>query len=135
MAHSMLKAMVAQRGLAWEVDSAGTAAERYFPTPEGVTQAMQQRDIEHKHIPQLVGRALMDWADVVLPMTQGHRQHLLDLFPEHTDKTKLFSVFAGEGERDIADPIGRPLEVYQRCADELELGLKAILERHATQSH
>ncbi|TBR20962.1 low molecular weight protein arginine phosphatase [bacterium] len=133
MAERLLLKLAADKGLkGWEARSAGMAAERYFPVPGGVKRALADRGTNADgHVPQLVSRELLAWADVVAPMTAGHRDALLEEYPEFTSKTKLFSELAGRGEADVADPIGQPDEVYRRCRDELASGLDAYLRNHA----
>lgn len=132
MAQFLLRKLAAERGLGWEARSCGVAAERYFPVPDGVRQSLADRGIEKiEHVPQLVSRELLAWADLVVPMARPHRDALLDEYPEHTGKIQLFSEFAGRGEEDVADPIGQPVSVYRRCRDIIEQGLAAALERHA----
>ena len=133
MAERLLRKMAADKGLkGWEARSAGMAAERYFPVPGGVKRALAERATDADgHTPQLVTRELLAWADLVAPMTAGHREALLDEYPEFTSKTKLFSELAGRGEADVADPIGQPDDVYRKCRDELETGLTAFLRNHA----
>lgn len=117
----------------WEARSCGVAAERYFPVPGGVRKALAERGItDIKHTPQLVSRELLGWADLVLAMAKGHREMMLDEYPEHTDKIRLFGEEAGWGERDVSDPIGQPVEVYIRCRDAIEDGLRSVVERHGT---
>lgn len=133
IAEYLLNKMAKDRGLNWEARSCGTAAERYFPTPDGVKTSLAQRGItDIRHTPQLAGRELLGWADLVLPMTRGHRNHLLDEYPEFTDKTHLFSEYCSDETADIADPIGQPTVVYQKCRDEIEKALTSLLEKHAS---
>lgn len=136
MAQFLLNRLAARRGLSgWEARSAGIAAERHFPVPDGVRNALREREIvDIQHVPQLVHRELLGWADAVLPMTRMHRDALLDEYPEYTDKTFLFLDYAGQGKADVADPIGRPDAVYLRCRDIIEAGLEAIVERHVSKS-
>ncbi|MBI3297056.1 MAG: low molecular weight protein arginine phosphatase [Elusimicrobia bacterium] len=136
MAERLLLKMAADRKLAgWDARSAGVAAERYFAVPDGVKKALADRGTSTEgHVPQLTGRELLAWADLVVAMTSGHREALLDQYPEFTSKTKLFSELAGRGEADVADPIGQPDAVYRRCRDEIETGLDAFLRKHASQA-
>ncbi|MEE8424887.1 MAG: low molecular weight protein arginine phosphatase [Elusimicrobiota bacterium] len=137
IAEYLLGKMAADRKLAgWEARSAGTAADPSFPTPEGVAVALGERGIEFEtRRPQPVSAELMEWADIVLPMTNGHREHILNAHPEHKDKIRLFLEFAGGGPGNVEDPIGRPVSAYRQCRDVLEKGLERILEHHATKSH
>jgi protein-tyrosine-phosphatase len=120
----------------WEAKSCGIAAEGYFPVPEGVHRALARRKItDVKHVPTLVSREQLRWADLILCMTRMHRDFLTDQYPEFRDKTRLFMEACLEKEEDVEDPIGQPDEVYFECCDILERGLKSLLERHATEKH
>ena len=116
----------------WQARSAGLAAERYFVIPQGVHKALAARGITPTgHIPQLVTRDLLRWADAAYPMTRGHRDALWDEFPEHRHKTTLFFEAAGLGETDVPDPISQPDAVYLRCRDQIEQGILALIKKHA----
>lgn len=136
IAQFLFNKLAADRGLAgWEARSCGVAAERHFPTPAEVLSVLAERGIEEvEHVPQLVHRDLLQWADVVLAMTVGHADYLKDQYPEFSAKIRLFLEFAGVGERDIDDPIGKPEPAYRHCRDVLEKALENILERHATKN-
>ncbi len=49
-------------------------------------------------------------------MTGGHRAAILAAWPEMQDR--VFPLRRDGG--DITDPIGMPLEVYQRCAEQID---------------
>ena len=136
IAHYLLKKMAADKGLTdWEVQSCGVAAERHFPTPEGVLTALKERGIENiGHTPQLAGRELLTWADVVLTMTREHRDYLLDQYPEFTDKTYQFMEYSTGESTNIADPIGQATPVYLACRNTIEKALTNLLEKHASTS-
>ncbi|MBI4422133.1 MAG: low molecular weight protein arginine phosphatase [Elusimicrobia bacterium] len=133
MAEFLFKREAGRRSLeGWEARSAGLAAERYFVIPQAVRTALAQHGVQDvEHIPQLVTREQLRWADAVLPMTRAHRDALWDQFPEHRHKTRLFLEAAGLGERDVDDPIGRPDDVYFRCRDILAEGVRALIQNHA----
>jgi protein-tyrosine-phosphatase len=48
-----------------------------------------------------------------------HRERIVALRPEALTKCRLLA----EGE-DIADPIGQPQAVYERCADLIEMAVE-----------
>ncbi|OGR59763.1 MAG: hypothetical protein A2X36_15845 [Elusimicrobia bacterium GWA2_69_24] len=135
MAEFLLRKLAADRGLAgWEARSNGVAAEGYFKIPSGVRTALADRGIAQvAHTPELVGRDAMTWADLVVPMTRAHRDHLTDQYPEFGSKIKLFLELAGKGAGDVADPIGQSDAVYRRCRDELEQGLGRIIDAYAAE--
>lgn len=59
-------------------------------------------------------------ADLILTMTRSHRQAILSQWPDAADRTKLVS----RDRSDIADPIGGPQDLYQRCAEQIRDCLK-----------
>jgi protein-tyrosine phosphatase len=63
-------------------------------------------------------------ADVIYTMTQAHRRSILAQWPEAADRTRPLCLSGG----DIVDPIGGPLDRYQRCAQQIEAQLRARLE-------
>jgi protein-tyrosine phosphatase len=54
-------------------------------------------------------------------MTRGHRDALLRQWPEAAARTRLLS----RSTADVSDPIGGPLDVYQRCAAQIDQYLEA----------
>jgi protein-tyrosine-phosphatase len=134
MAEFLSRKIAEEIGLGgWEARSAGIAAERYFSVPSGARTALAERGIQEvNHVPQLVTRELMAWADQVYPMGFEHLEYLRERFPEHYDKTRLFLEAAGLGALGVEDPIGRPDEFYRRTRDLLDKGLKSIMgKEHA----
>ena len=70
---------------------------------------------------------LVRWADLILCMEYGHRDAVVGRFPEANGKAILLGKWAGENEREIADPYGGSLEEYRRTRDEIrELIKKAM---------
>ncbi|PCI37287.1 MAG: low molecular weight phosphatase family protein [Elusimicrobia bacterium] len=136
MAEFLYNKMSGDRGLSEnEARSAGIAAEGYFKTPGGVQRALEERDITSiNHTSQLVGRELMGWADIIVPMAKGHFDYLTDEYPEFRKKTTLFAQWTQDGTGDIDDPFRQSDAVYQKCRDRIERGLEKILERHVSQN-
>ena len=106
------------------IASAGlTAALGGRPSPHAV-EVLKQREIdltEHESQP-LTGR-LVQQADRVFAMTRGHREAILKECPELADRVQLLS----RQGTDISDPYGNQIEVYQKCAQEMEQHLQVIL--------
>lgn len=130
MAERLALKLAADRGLPLEARSAGVAAESYFTPPAEVAAALRPCGCTPEgHRPQLAGRDLLRWADVVLVMTRRQRELLLDQFPEFTGKVHLLRSFAGLDDQDVADPIGKPQAVYDACRDRLLESLEALFSR------
>jgi protein-tyrosine phosphatase len=67
---------------------------------------------------------LIKHADVVWTMTRSHRQAILAQWPEAAKRCELLCL----DMRDIADPIGGPVELYQQCAEQIKQELEGRLK-------
>lgn len=106
----------------YKVQSAGVAAMAGMPASEDAVQVCRQQGIslkEHRSMPLTPQQ--IDETDRLFVMSQGHLQSILEFFPEAAAKCLLL-----DENRDIADPIGQGVEVYQRCLKQIE---KAIRQR------
>lgn len=104
------------------VASAGVAAQPGGrPSAEAVeTMAREGLDLR-EHLSQPLTERLARQADLILTMTQGHRQAILSQWPDLANRTSAVS----KDRRDVADPIGGPLELYEQCARQLDRHLEA----------
>lgn len=96
----------------WQIQSAGAWASLGSPaTPEAI-DAMRRLDVDiSTHRSQPLTRDLIDWASVVIGMSQPHIDQVLALDPSARQK-----VMRLDPEHDIEDPIGRSQEVYDHTA-------------------
>lgn len=102
------------------VSSAGTWAEEGVEATRHAATVMLERGIVLEgHRSREVDAPMLADADLVLVMTQGHREAIATEFPEARDKTHLMSWLAG-ATYDIADPIGGSEDDYRVTAAELE---------------
>lgn len=128
MAEHLLRHRARERGLDLEVASAGVAAEPWYRMPEGAKRQLASRGVEPvEHKARLATREPLRWADLALAMTAAHRDHLLELYPEFSGKLRLFREYAGFGEEDVEDPMGRPDEVFAAVMGVIETTLDALL--------
>lgn len=99
------------------ISSAGIAATMGGrPSPEGVEVVSAMGiDMSH-HISQPLSEQLVHHADIIWTMTRAHRQAILAQWPDAADRVRMLSM----DEQDISDPIGGPVDVYQRCAEQLK---------------
>ncbi len=91
------------------------------PTPEAVSvmQKMGLQLVDHESQPLTV--QLVRHADIIWTMTRSHRQAIVSQWPEASPRTFVL----GRDQADIADPIGGPIEYYEKCATQI----KSELER------
>lgn len=76
--------------------------------------------------------ALIERADVVYVMTEGHKQGVIEMSPQSASKVMLLDP---QGE-DIFDPIGCQLDVYEWVARKIQAALRIRVKQrfeHASQ--
>ena len=61
---------------------------------------------------------------VIWAMTRSHRQAILNLWPDASGRVHLLSA---DGQ-DVPDPIGGPIDQYQRCAEQIKAELSTRLK-------
>lgn len=90
------------------------------PAPEAV-EIMKSRNLRlDDHESQPLTEQLLHQADFVFTMTRSHRNAIVTQWPHEASRVHLLRV----DEADISDPIGGPLEVYRRCAEQIQTELE-----------
>jgi len=145
MAEGAFRALLRQNGLGDEFDvaSAGVAAVNWGTAVAEARDAAWERGIDISgHRPRQLTARLTHEADIIVVMTEGHRQRVALLNPEAAERTFLLRKIGAElqgrqpiGTRDLDDPIGRPAAAYRRTLktiqSELERGQAALVEQAA----
>lgn len=133
MAEALLADRLRRAGPAgeWRVSSAGAWTSGGQSATTNAVEVMRRRGFDlSRHRSRRVDVTMLQEADLVLTMQASHREGILLDFPEAATKTYLFTEMAGR-KYDIADPVGGPLEEYERTARELgelmEAGLAKII--------
>jgi protein-tyrosine phosphatase len=126
MAEALLKKRVADRlGCKIEelddrgvvVMSAGISAPPGGRAAAEAVQTMQERKLDlTQHESQPLSERLVKFADCIITMTGGHRDAILQAWPDAESRVHMIS----RGRGDVADPIGGPIELYRRCAEQLD---------------
>lgn len=112
------------RGVA--VLSAGIAAMPGSPAAAQAIQVMNEMGIDiADHSSQPITGRLAQFADVILTMTNGHRQALISHWPTLETRAKTIRIDSG----DISDPIGSPVDVYRACARQIDDNLQAWVQK------
>lgn len=103
------------------VASAGVAAMPGAKASEESVEVVRKMGLDlENHQSQPVSDQLLESADLILTMTNGHRNALVTHWPAIAGRTHVLSV---DGS-DISDPIGGPLELYESCARQIDENLK-----------
>lgn len=119
IAHGLLK-----NDRNWQIQSAGAWASLGSPaTPEAI-DAMHRLGVDiSTHRSQPLSRDLIDWAAVIIGMSQSHLDQVLELDPAARDK-----IMRLDPGGDIEDPIGQSQEVYDQTAREIKRLLEVRLK-------
>ncbi len=129
MAEALLRERV---GEDIEVKSAGLQASSMSILSEGTRKVLEERGIFPKHTVQELTEDLIDWADLMLTMTEAHKQSIIVFYPEVKEKVftlKEFTYGKEVDDRDVADPYGGTLEQYHQVAHEIELCIEHLISK------
>jgi protein-tyrosine phosphatase len=181
MAEALFRQLAQEAGLEVEVRSAGVSAMEGMSAARHAVEVLKQKGIAHDHRSRSLKPELVEWADLILTMTTGHKQMLTANYPQSVGKaytlkeyvlsdgdtealireldgvrTELATMEAlGQkksnddavrslrereerlltqlrerlGDLDVADPFGGSVEVYRKCAEELEGLLRRLIDR------
>ncbi len=93
------------------------------PSPEAV-EVMKDRGLSlEDHESQPVTEQLLRHADLIVTMTRSHRDAIVGHWPAAATRTRLIRSDQG----DISDPIGRSVDVYRQCAEQIDAELQALV--------
>lgn len=109
-----------------ECCSAGLAAAPGQPASANSLAVMAELGLDlTAHRSRPLTPYLLAQADVVLTMTQAHKQTLQQLAPEFSHKVFTLVEYAG-GQGDIPDPYGGDLCQYRQCRDDIQFCIEKI---------
>lgn len=128
MAEGLLKAML-PKDCGWEVSSAGVCAANGWPVSDHSVEALREKGVD---IAELTSTTLtperIEEADLLVTMTEGHRQAVLAVAPQSEGKVFLLKSFGvAQCPADIDDPIGGTLDDYRRVRDEIDAALPDLI--------
>jgi protein-tyrosine phosphatase len=88
-------------------------------------RAMSARGLDlTMHETQPLTEPLVRHADRFFTMTRSQRQAIVAQWPLAAERTQVLAV----NGTDVSDPIGGPLERYERCAEQIQAELKKRLD-------
>jgi len=118
MAEFMLRNMLEIFARAPEVSSAGTGTLPGMQPTEHVKKVLQVEGIDASgHRSRLLSAELIRRSHLILVMENFHKERVLEIDPGAGKKVHLLMDFEreeGAVELEVPDPIGKPLEVYER---------------------
>lgn len=129
MAAEILKKMAKERNLDIEVDSAGIFAFEDQSASDNAISVLRREGIElQSHKAKRLDKRLITEADLIITMTESHRDAILKFMPATESKTYTLNGFI-EKPGDILDPFGCSVEVYRQTLDEIKDSLSILLDK------
>ena len=130
IAEWILKDLLNQHGIEnILVESAGTMAPQNRLPTNYALMVMVERGIDISlHRSRILTKQMVEKADLILVMEKAHQLFIEELVPLSKGKVFLLKSYGSEGcDQDIQDPIGRDLEFYRYCREELEREIVRVL--------
>lgn len=117
-----------------KVASAGVAARSGEPASEHSVTALKKVGIDlANHRSQPLTQQMLDEAFVVLCMTESHRAMIQVQADPVPPNLFLFREFLpGNQDREIGDPYGGPLRIYEMVRDEMVEAIPSLVEHLKT---
>lgn len=127
MAEAILRAKAVE-GI--EVRSAGIYAMSGTNISNNAKQVLFDTGIEFSHSSRQFGEHDVEWANIVLTMTNAHKQAILDHYPESISKTYTLIEYVRQNEwEDVADPFGGDIQVYKKTWQQLHDLINELLQK------
>lgn len=132
LAQVIAQSLLAEAGLTnWQVASAGLAAFRGMSASRHALTAAQVLQLDlSAHQSQPLTAALAAQADLILVMTEAHKDSILQQLPQLREKVYTIREFSGSSG-DVQDPFGGTAADYLETAQELKALLQPIVQKLA----
>lgn len=123
MAHAMLEKKIKEIKKDIEVYSCGIFAENGDVSTNEAVQTMKEYDIDlTNHKATNIQNSKIKDMDIILCATTAHKNNVINMYPELKEKIFTMKEYAGydDNDLDIKDPWGYGIDVYEKCAKEIE---------------
>lgn len=124
MAEALMRKGAEERGVKVEVRSAGVAAADGMPISDHSASVLQSRNVTNFGTSNPVTGAAVQWADLILTMTQSHKRTLLHQYPDAVDKTYTLKEYAEDEDsrlrRDQYNQLYSELQAKQAVGEPVE---------------
>mgnify|MGYP003589277239 FL=1 len=112
MGEGILKVILEERGIPWQVSSAGLFAADGSPASPFAVEAMAERGIDlSRHRARRVSVQILEDATHVVGVNGNHVERLLLQYPEQSSRIRAFPL------PEIPDPYGFGLDTYRIVRD------------------
>ncbi len=119
-----------QPKLPLEIRSAGIMAGNGFPASPEAIKVMAEKGVDlRQHRSQILNESLLQWADLVLTMTDSHRLHIISQYAIQSSQIYTLAEFSGAEYIDITDPFGFGTEAYRQSARQIQQLMKQLTKK------
>lgn len=128
MAEGILRSLAKINDMKLEVKSAGTSAYDGEKVSKNSIEAMKKLGIDiSEHKATQLHKDLGEESDLILTMSSSHKELILLKYPSSKNKLFTLNEYAYNVEKDIEDPFGRDLTIYENTRDEIYQAIKKIV--------
>ena len=122
MAQAIAQKLLSDRGLTVDCRSAGLRVDSPLPLSREAKQVLEERGLKlEDHVSRPVTNELLQWADLIIPVTGEHAAYLNSAFLCKAPVVPL--------PESVGDPYGSDVTRYRQTADALERGILALWEK------
>jgi protein-tyrosine-phosphatase len=132
MAEAIARKIIMDRGCGENigVSSAGLCAYPGDRASYQAAEVMKEWGIDlSRHCAKQISLELIDNADIILTMTEGHKREIIEFDPESRGRVFTLREYAEGTGGSINDPYGMPVTVYRKCAEELKGYIEKVIDR------
>ena len=130
MAEGILKSIGNKNNMDLEIKSVGISVYDGEKASKNSIEAMKKIGIDiSEHEATQLRRDLVEEADLILTMSTSHKKFILSNYPSSRDKLFTLTEYVYGVEKDIEDPFGRSLSVYERTRDEIYQAVEKIVNK------
>ncbi|MDR9853419.1 low molecular weight protein arginine phosphatase [Paenibacillus sp. VCA1] len=103
MAEALLRKMAKDRGIAVEARSAGVAAMDGLSMSRHAEAVLRDHEIDDRLTSKSLKPDAVDWSDLILTLTQSHKQQVIRNFPQAADKVYTLKEYVEDDESVLND--------------------------------
>ncbi len=129
----MAEALLANKSQGkYEAKSAGIYAAGGSAASSQTELVLKELGIHIDHASSPLTEELLEWADLVLTMTESHKKMIGREYPQTLDKLFTLKEYTGGGGtagKDVSDPFGGSAQVYRQTRKEIEAEVDRLIEK------
>jgi protein-tyrosine-phosphatase len=143
MAEGIFKSMLQEMNIEnINVSSAGISAFEGDAANEKAIYTLNKKGIDiRNHRARQLTKKIINESDLILTMTNNHKNTILNVLPEYSHKVytlKEYACIVNKEEApvkvlDIADPFGSDYNTYEKVSEEIEKQLNKIIKTMGEQ--